>query len=159
MRVSARARCGSRCTPSNPGPDPQLPYVQAANTDLCQLVAAAADICRKPLRHGVRVLASDLAPDLSPPPTCLDCCLRLEARAPDGQRHCEQDLDLELFQSGSELNLTISWCLDEALPLLWHGSHSVWMDAQTGERCSRPEHGAALEALARRLRSLLMAVD
>ncbi len=130
----------------------------AANTDLCQLVAAAADICRKPFRHGVRVVVSDADADSSRS-ACLDCCLRLEVRAPDGQRLSEHDLELELFQSGQDLNLTISWCADEGRPLLWHGSHSVWMDGQTGERCSRPAEGAGLEALARRLRALLGDVD
>jgi len=132
--------------------------VQSANADLCQLVAAAADICRKPFRHAVRVVVSDADSDLSASP-CLDCCLRLEVRAADGERLEEHDLELELFQSGQDLNLTISWYVDAGRPLLWQGSHSVWMDGQTGERCSRPEEGAALEALARRLRALLVVVD
>lgn len=130
----------------------------AANTDLCQLVAAAADLCRKPLRHGVRVVDNDAASDiLAAAP--LDCCLRLEVRAPDGQRLPQQDLELELFHSGPDLNLTISWCLDDGLPVLWQGSHPVWMDSHTGERCVPPEEGAELEALARRLRALLIEVD
>ena len=48
---------------------PALP--DAANTDLSRLVAAAADLCRRPLRHGV-VLESDEAD--------LDCTLRLEVQ-------------------------------------------------------------------------------
>ncbi len=132
--------------------------MQAANTDLCQLVAAAADICRKPYRHGVRLVVS-AADGESSASAGLDCCLQLEVRAADGRRLREQDLELELFQSGQDLNLTISWCVDEGRPLLWQGSHSVWMNGQTGERCSRPEEGAALEALARRLRSLLIGMD
>jgi len=132
--------------------------VQAVNTDLCQLVAAAADLCRKPYRHGVLLLASDVGNGLDPS-LPLDCCLRLEVRGPDGHRLPAEDLELELFHSGPELHLTLAWSGDDTRPLLWQGSHPVWMEALSGERCPRPEQGAPLEALARRLRSLLVAVD
>lgn len=120
-------------------------WPDAANTDLSRLVAAAADLCRKPLRHGV-VLTST--------PGDEDCSLRLEARSPEGERLEEEDLDLEIYRSGEELNLTLSWRQDDSRPMLWHGSHPVWMGAQ-GERCGRPVEGLPLEALARRLRALL----
>lgn len=45
------------------------------NADLAQLVAAAADLCRKPLRHGV-VLKSG--------PDDPDCTLELEVRSSQG---------------------------------------------------------------------------
>lgn len=122
-----------------------MPWVDAANADLSRLVAAAADLCRKPLRHGV-VLLSD--------PEDVDCSLRLEARSPEGERLGEEDLELELYLSGGELNLTLSWREDENRPILWHGHHPVWMGPQ-GERCERPLDGLPLEALARRLRALL----
>jgi hypothetical protein len=35
----------------------------------------------------------------------------------------------------------------------------VWMDGTSGERCERPADGASIEALARRLRALLVPVD
>jgi hypothetical protein len=124
-----------------------------ANTDLCQLVAAAADLCRKPWRHAVITQSPTQAPIGITDLHDLDCCFRLEVRSPSGERQREQDLELELYRSGRDLNLTLAWC-DER-PLLWHGSHPVWMDAQTGERCSRPEDGLPLEALARRLRALI----
>jgi hypothetical protein len=119
------------------------------NADLAQLVAAAADLCRKPLRHGV-VLTSR--------PDDPDCSLELEVRNAQGERMPEHDLELEIFLSGSEgssrLHLTLAWRLDDSLPMLWQGNHPVWMDAQ-GLRCERPADGAPLEALARRLRALL----
>ena len=119
------------------------------NADLAQLVAAAADLCRKPLRHGV-VLTSR--------PDDPDCSLELEVRNAQGERLPEHDLELEIFLSGSEgssrLHLTLAWRLDDSLPMLWQGNHPVWMDAQ-GLRCERPADGAPLEALARRLRALL----
>jgi hypothetical protein len=48
---------------------------------------------------------------------------------------------------------------DESAPLLWHGSHAVWMQAGSGERCERPIDGAPLEALCRRVRALLNPQD
>ena len=132
--------------PLGPGWHDELAGV---NADLAQLVAAAADLCRKPLRHGV-VLTSR--------PDDPDCSLELEVRNAQGERLPEHDLELEIFLSGSEgstrLHLTLAWRLDDSLPMLWQGNHPVWMDAQ-GLRCERPADGAPLEALARRLRALL----
>lgn len=122
-----------------------MPWPEEANTDLCRLVAAAADLCRKPLRHGV-VLLSQAGEE--------DCNLRLEARSPAGERLGEQDLELEIFRSGNDLNLTLAWRQDDTRPMLWQGNHPVWMSA-SGERSQCPEDGVPLEALARRLRSLL----
>ncbi|QPN59451.1 hypothetical protein H8F24_15745 [Synechococcus sp. CBW1002] len=124
-------------------------------TDLSQLVAAAADLCRKPLRHAV-LLDREADQVAGPPHEDLgDCCLRLEARAIDGERRPDDDLDLELYRSGGTLNLTLAWRHDPDRPMLWHGNHPVWMDGVTGLRCERPADGAGLEALARRLRALL----
>lgn len=125
-----------------------------ANTDLFQLVAATADLCRKPLRHGVRL--ADGTPDTLLSDHPLDCCLHLEARGPDGERMIEQDLELEIFQSGADLHITLAWSADDQRPLLWHGNHPVWMEPSTGERCPQPADGIPLESLARRLRSLLL---
>lgn len=137
----------------------------SANTDLLQLVAAAADLCRRPLRHGVRP-CGEILPG--------DCCLQLESRDPEGRRQPEHDLELEIFRSGGvrnpqpgqaagddqrgSLHLTLAWLQDSQAerPILWHGQHPVWMDSQ-GQRCPRPEGGEPLEALARRLRALLIA--
>ena len=118
----------------------------AANTDLSRLVAAAADLCRKPLRHGV-VLTSSTEDE--------DCSLRLEARSPEGERLAEQDLELEIYRSGEDLNLTLAWREDDSRPMLWQGNHPVWMSGN-GMRCERPADGLPLEALARRLRALLV---
>lgn len=134
-----------------PGQLPSSRDAAGANTDLIRLVAAAADLCRKPLRHGV-VPVGQAAADASQP---LEVSLRLEARSPEGERCPDQDLELEIYPSGSDLNLTLAWCQDESLPMLWQGSHPVWMDA-AGSRCSPPIDGAPLEALARRLRALLV---
>ncbi|MCP9833122.1 MULTISPECIES: hypothetical protein [unclassified Cyanobium] len=131
--------------------------IGSANTDLSRLVAAAADLCRKPLRHavvspshGVSAAEADAETHHS-----LDLCLRLEARTPEGERLPAEDLELEIYSSGEALNLTLAWCHRDDQPLLWHGSHPVWMDGATGLRSSCPPEGDPLEALARRLRALL----
>ena len=122
-----------------------MPWPEAGNTDLSRLVAAAADLCRKPLRHGVVLTSSDDDDDRT---------LRLEARSPEGVRLADQDLDLEIYRSGDDLHLTLAWREDDSRPMLWQGSHPLWMNAQ-GERCPCPRDGQPLEALARRLRALL----
>ncbi|EDY38965.1 conserved hypothetical protein [Cyanobium sp. PCC 7001] len=145
-----------------PTPDDET----APNTDLVQLVAAAADLCRRPLRHAVLPARVEedtaAAPDMEAdgaadgkPDEADDCCLRLEVRSPDGERRPQDDLELELYRSGDGLNLTLAWADDPDRPMLWHGQHPVWMRPDTGERCERPQDGAALEALARRLRALM----
>ncbi len=123
-----------------------MPWLEDANTDLCRLVAAAADLCRKPLRHGV-VRVSPMEDE--------DCVLRLEVRSAEGERRADQDLELEIYRSGDDLHLTLAWRADDTRPMLWQGSHPLWMTAQ-GERCPCPREGLPLEALARRLRALLV---
>jgi hypothetical protein len=127
-----------------------LPAVPDDLAPFLAQVAAAADLCLKPCRHGVRF--RDPEPAAAAP---TDCCLRIEARDPAGGRCEDADVELEIYRSGSELNLMLSRCADPEAPLLWHGSHAVWMDGASGERCSRPADGAALEALARRIRALV----
>lgn len=118
----------------------------ASYASLETLIAAAADLCRKPLIHAV-VSAEGATQE--------DYCGRLECRDADGIRLEAHDLELELYRSGADLNLTLSWTDQPARPMLWHGQHPVWMNGETGERCSGPADGAPLEALARRLRALL----
>ena len=147
------------------------------NTDLFQLVAAAADLCRKPLRHAVverlAVPPAAAGTNHTPPPTvdpilpgpdqgelgATDRCFHLVVRSLQGERLPDEDLELEIYRSGTDLNLTLAWLALEEGPVLWHGSHPVWMDGISGQRCERPEGGAQLEALGRRLRALLVQVQ
>lgn len=141
-----------------PTPDPSA----GPNTDLAQLVAAAADLCRKPLRHAVlpAPLRSGPGEALTADPATLplssdDCCLWLQVRSASGERLPEEDLELELFRSGDDLHLTVAWLEETERSMLWQGKHPVWMQPSSGERCERPAEGAPVEALARRLRALL----
>ncbi|MCP9774573.1 hypothetical protein KBY49_03115 [Cyanobium sp. WAJ14-Wanaka] len=115
-------------------------------TDFFSLIAGAADICRSPLRHGVigGMENSD------------DYCVRLEVRDAEGVRLPAEDLELEMYRSAGQINLTLAWATFPDRPMLWHGSHAVWMDGATGLRCERPEEGSPIEALGRRLRALLI---
>ena len=119
-------------------------------------LAKAADLCLKPYRHAVR-FGGDDAPTLIG--DCSDCVVLIEARDTGGERLIELDLELEIYRSGAELNLMLSRVRDDNAPLLWHGSHPVWMHAASGERCERPADAAPLEALCRRIRAFLVGVD
>jgi hypothetical protein len=132
-----------------PIPEP-LPLGQ-----LCQLVAGAADLCRKPFLHAVRLREGSAGP-AEHDPNLLDCTLLLEVRNACGERSPEHDLELELYTSGEQLHLTLAWAADPQRPMLWQGSHPVWMATASGCRCERPQDGPPVEALARRLRALLV---
>lgn len=137
----------------------------SAAEELSRRIAAAADLCLKPHRHAVvGVIASegsgregssheDSASESSGGTG--DCCLRLQPRGIDGERLPQQDIELELYRSGNDLHMMLSWPEQPEQPMLWHGQHPVWMDGETGLRTERPPAGAPLEALARRLRALL----
>ena len=125
------------------------------------LIAAAADLCRKPLRHAV--VSLDLDSSSTAAMTSLDDILergedlrlRLECRHPDGVRCESQDLEVEIYRSGKELNLMVGWWEQPERPMLWQGQHPVWMDGTSGQRCAAPQDAAPLEAFTRRLRALL----
>ena len=124
---------------------------EADDLNLLALVAKAADVCRPPWRHAVR----DNGAGSEQMPGRRDCVLFIEARDGGGERCPEQDLELEIYRSGDDLNLMLCRRNDDQSPLLWHGSHPVWMDGSSGVRCDRPSDGVPLEALCRRLRALL----
>ncbi|WP_255092879.1 hypothetical protein [Synechococcus sp. J7-Johnson] len=116
-------------------------------SELLRRVAAAADLCLKPHRHAVVISSGQ--------PGQEECSLRLLCRRADGERSELDDIELEIYRSGDDLHLMLSWPEQTDQPMLWQGHHPVWMDGDSGQRCERPPAGAALEALARRLRALL----
>ena len=117
--------------------------------DLLVLIAKAADVCLKPWSHAVIVI------DPSAPAELDELDVRIECRDGDGQRHPDRDLELEIYRSGEEINLMLSWWDQPERPMLWHGRHPVWMAGASGQRCSAPQDAAPLEALGRRLRALV----
>ena len=126
--------------------------------DYYQLVAATADLCFKPWKHAV-VNQSLLSNECAQGDEAIELLLRIECRSFEGERHPENDLDLEIYSSGSDLNLMIGWSNQLDLPILWQGQHSVWMDANNGKRCQAPSNGELLESYARRLRALFIEQD
>ena len=126
------------------------------------LLAAAADVCLKPWLHAVVLVNGSDQAELTASSLAgwrqegsVDLIVRIESRNREGDRNSEHDLDLEIYSSGSDMNLMLSWSDQPDRPMLWQGQHPVWMDGSSGQRCLAPEDGAALEALARRLRALL----
>ncbi|WP_320676679.1 hypothetical protein [Prochlorococcus sp. MIT 1300] len=133
-------------------------------SELCALVASAADVSFKPWVHAAVVVEDQSILDLSESDTSLslvkkeffDLTIRVECRDREGKRYVEQDLELEIYRSGKELNLMLSWLTYVNRPILWHGQHPIWMDGATGERCTPPKDGSQMESFSRRLRALLM---
>ena len=112
----------------------------ASNPGLSGLIAAAADVCRKPLRHAVVLLDAD-HPDQPIGLADLldrgdDLRLRLECRDQEGVRWADQDLELELYRSGDDLNLMLG--RGSARPPLVMADNIPWMDGNTGQRCLSP---------------------
>ena len=117
-----------------------------ATADLLTVVSRAADLSRPGLRHAA-VLQEQAADGW---------CLRLECRDPGGERLEAEDLDLEIYGDGADPSIQISWSADPQAPMLWQGRHALWMEAEQGQRCDAPAGAMPLEALARRLRALLV---
>ena len=112
-------------------------------------VAKAADICMKPYLHSVS-LENHLndANDLD------DLIFKIQCRNIDGEREETIDIELEVYKSGNDVNMTLSWKSLINRPILWQGKHSVWMDSSSGVQCKIPSYGKEFESLARRLRTI-----
>ena len=119
------------------------------NDSLIAEVSKAADLCLKPYVHSVS-LENQLnnAGDLE------DLIFKIQCRNFDGDREESMDIELEVFKSGNEVNMTLSWKSLIDRPILWQGKHAVWMDSSSGEQCEIPSDGKLFESLARRLRTI-----
>ncbi len=123
--------------------------------NILKVVAATADICMKPWRHSIVDQGRNLLKDMIDEDLD-ELIFKIECRSEDGERCPENDLELEIYKSGSDLNLMIGWSNHPERPILWQGQHPVWMDSNNGNRCQSPTYGNQLEAFARRLRSILV---
>ncbi len=124
-----------------------------SSRDWYSQVASAADVTMRPWLHAV----VNKNANSSPIENCdesLDLIMRIECRNQEGKRYPKNDLDLEVYRSGCDVSLMLCWCNQLERPMLWHGKHSVWMNAENGMRCQTPLDGEDLESLARRLRAL-----
>ena len=115
-------------------------------------VAKAADLCMKPYVHSVSLENQlDDANDLE------DLIFKIQCRNIDGEREESMDIELEVYKSGNEVNMTLSWKSLIDRPILWQGKHAVWMDSSSGVQCEIPSDGKLFESLARRLRTIFKA--
>ena len=87
--------------------------------DLQVLIACSADVCLKPWSHSV-VLLSGVDDNES---GVDDLTVRIECRDQQGQRHSDRDLELEIYRSGIEINLMLSWWDQPERPMLWQVIH------------------------------------
>ncbi len=112
-------------------------------------VAKAADFCMKPYVHSVSLEnKSDVNNDLE------DLIFKIQCRNIDGEREENMDIELEVYKSGNEVNMTLSWKSLVDRPILWQGKHAVWMDSSSGMQCKTPSYGKLFESLARRLKTV-----
>ena len=111
-------------------------------------VAKAADLCLKPYVHSV-FLENQLDDN-----NIEDLIFKIQCRNIDGEREESMDIELEVYKSGHEVNMTISWKSLIDRPILWQGKHAVWMDSSSGVQCETPSYGKLFESLARRLKTV-----
>ena len=112
-------------------------------------VAKAADLSLKPYVHSV-----SLDNQLNDANDLEDLIFKIQCRNIDGEREESMDIELEVYKSGKEVNMTLSWKSLIDRPILWQGKHAVWMDSSSGEQCEIPSYGKLFESLARRLRTI-----
>ena len=122
-------------------------HIPDSKDSLIAEVAKAADLCLEPYVHSVSLenqLDDDNVTD--------DLIFKIQRRNTDGEREDFMDIELEVYKSGNEVNMTISWKSLIDRPILWQGKHAVWMDSVSGVQCETPSYGKLFESLARRLR-------
>ncbi len=133
-------------------------HILDSNEDLFKAIASSADTCMKPFLHSV-VINSDFDKEISIENQLDDFILRLECRTLLGERSPENDLDLEIYKSGSDTNLILSWTNKNQDIYLWQGNHSIWINSLTGERIDLPIGSSNLESLARRIRAIFQTLN
>ena len=129
-------------------------HILESTHDILSEIAKACDHCLKPWRHSI--IDNSAASLSDSPDELIDLTLKVECRGDNGERYPRNNLELEIYKSGSDLSITLAWPFYSNRPILWHGRHSIWMDPINGKRSSTPVEGSSLEALARRLRSIFL---
>ncbi len=123
-----------------------------SNDYLLAEVAKACNFCFKPWIYSV--IDNSAAENFFHEAKIIDLTLISKCRSSDGKRLPENDLEIEIYRSGLDLSITLSWIYFPNKPILWHGKHSLWMDSTSGSRVNTPNEAYKLEALARRIRSI-----
>ncbi len=128
-------------------------HIPDRRADIFKAIASSADICMRPFKHSV-VNNSDLIEKSSMEKQFDDFILRVECRTSEGSRSPDNDLDLEIYKSGQDTNLILSWANRNENIYLWQGDHSIWIDSLTGKKIDSPIGSANVESLARRVRAI-----
>ncbi len=115
-------------------------------------VAKAADLCMKPYVH-----SASLANQLNDADDFEDLTFQIQCRNIDGEREESREIELEVYKSRDEINMTLSWKSLIDKPILWQGKHAVWMDSSSGLQCEIPSDGKQFEFFARKLRTVFKA--
>ena len=129
-------------------------HIINSNKKFFTAIAKAADLCLKPWKHSV-INEEDEVLNSYPKEISNDLFLRIECRDLNGKRHPENDIELEIFKSGKDINLMLCWLNKNQDIILWHGSHSIWMNGDTGKRIEPPKDHSIFESFARKIRVLL----
>jgi hypothetical protein len=119
----------------------QLPSQRLS--ELLQLSLQTIQLSLPAFRFTGRFINEDATPE--------DCHLEIFARDDHGNLVSDWNLGIEIYTVGVQLSLVIERLQKNEYPILWHGQHSVWMDAETGSRVDCPIEGESLEQMANRL--------
>ncbi len=124
-----------------------------AYSEIFAEIAKIADLCLKPYRYSVLCPLIDSG-DVFMSETFIELLIRLECRTALGERCSHNDLEVEIYRSSDQLNITLARYENPDAPILWQGKYSLWMDGNSGKRCEAPVDSTSIEALARRLRAM-----
>ena len=124
-------------------------HTSDSTDDLIAEVAKAADLCLKPYVHSVCLENQSNDDNYLD-----DLIFKIQCRNLNGEREELMDIELEVYKSGKEVNITVSWKSLIDRPILWQGKHAIWMDSTSGVQCDTPSDGKIFESLARRLRAV-----
>ncbi len=127
-------------------------FISNAYEKLSEKIAVAADLCLKPWKHSV-IISIDNDDENS---LLEDLVLVIQARNSEGLRSSDNDLEVEIYKSGSDLSITLSKSSLPECPILWHGTYSLWMSSETGKICEPPLDSSRYESFVRRLRCLFV---
>ena len=88
-----------------------------SNHDFLSEVAKACDFCLKPYRYSV--IDNSVAETFEDVNEQLDLTLTGECRSYDGNRLPDNDLEIEIYRSGLDISITLSWLSFPTKPILF----------------------------------------
>ena len=126
-------------------------FFENLNDNFDVLIAKSADLTNKPFIHSVVKINGKFEIDDAD----VDLTVNILCRDKDGKRFDIYDLELELFRSNRELVLVISKLNLPDEPIFWSGAKTIWMNSNTGQKCSPPKYSSRIENLANRIKNFI----